>query len=57
MARNSIAGCFQDIEISFSVDIDCIRMNLRNLVSDEKQMRVMYQKQPRADSPIGSSFS
>ena len=46
MARNSIAGCFQDIEISFSVDIDCIRMNLRNLVSDEKQMRVMYQKQP-----------
>ena len=46
MARNSVAGSFQDIEISFSVDIDCIRMNLRNLVSDEKQMRVMYQKQP-----------
>ncbi len=46
MARNSVAGCFQDIEISFSVDIDCIRMDLRNLVSDEKQMRVMYQKQP-----------
>lgn len=46
MARNSVVGCFQDIEISFSVDVDCIRMNLRNLVSDEKQMRVMYQKQP-----------
>ena len=46
MVRNSVAGCFQDIEISFSVDIDCIRMDMRNLVSDEKQMRVMYQKQP-----------
>ena len=46
MARNSVAGCFQDIEISFSSDVDCIRMNLRNLVGDEKQMRVMYQKQP-----------
>ena len=46
MARNSVAGCFQDIEISFSNDVDCIRMNLRNLVGDEKQMRVMYQKQP-----------
>ena len=46
MARNSIAGCFQDIEISFSTDVDCIRMNLRNLVGEEKQMRVMYQKQP-----------
>ena len=45
MDRNSVTGCFQDIEISFSIDIDCIRMNLRNLVSDEKQMRVMYQKQ------------
>ena len=45
MARNSVTGYFQDIEISFSIDIDCIRMNLRNLVSDEKQMRVMYQKQ------------
>ena len=46
MARNSVAGCFQDIEISFSNDVDCIRMNLRNLVGDEKQMRVMYQKHP-----------
>ena len=46
MARNSVAGCFQNIEISFSSDVDCIRMHLRNLVSDEKQMRVMYQKQP-----------
>ena len=46
MARNSVAGCFQDIEISFNNDIDCIRMNLRNLVGDEKLMRVMYQKQP-----------
>ena len=46
MAKNTVAGCFQDIEISFSIDVDCIRMDLRNLVSDEKQMRVMYQKQP-----------
>ncbi len=46
MDRNSVAGCFQDIEISFSIDVDCIRMNLRNLVGEEKQMRVMYQKQP-----------
>ena len=46
MVKNTVAGCFQDIEISFSIDVDCIRMNLRNLVSDEKQMRVMYQKQP-----------
>ena len=46
MAKNSVAGCFQDIEVSFSIDVDCIRMDLRNLVSDEKQMRVMYQKQP-----------
>lgn len=46
MARNSVTGCFQDIEISFSIDVDCIRMNLRNLVAAEKQMRVMYQKQP-----------
>ncbi len=45
MARNSVAGCFQDIEVSFSVDVDCVRMNLRNTVGDEKQMRVMYQKQ------------
>ena len=46
MARNSVTGCFQDIEIAFSIEEDCIRMNLRNLVDDEKQMRVMYQKQP-----------
>ncbi len=46
MVRNSVAGCFQDIEISFSFDEDCIRMNLRNLVGDEKHVRVMYQKQP-----------
>ncbi len=46
MARNSVTGCFRDIEISFSTDIDCIRMSLRNLIMDESQVRVMYQKHP-----------
>ncbi len=46
MARNSVTGCFRDIEISFSTDIDCIRMSLRNLITDESQVRVMYQKHP-----------
>ena len=46
MATNSVTGCFRDIEIAFSIDIDCIRMNLRNLVDAEKQVRLMYQKQP-----------
>ena len=46
MVSNSITGCFQDIEISFSIDIDCIRMSLRNLITDESQVRVMYQKYP-----------
>ncbi len=46
MARNSITGRFRDIEIAFSVDADCIRMNLQNLVVDRKQVRLMYQKQP-----------
>ena len=46
MASNSVTGCFRDIEVSFSVDIDCIRMSLRNLIMDESQVRVMYQKHP-----------
>ena len=46
MARNSVTGCFRDIEIAFSTDIDCIRMSLRNLITDESQVRVMYQKHP-----------
>ena len=46
MAKNSVTGCFGDIEISFNIDIDCIRMSVQNLVSDEKQVRLMYQKQP-----------
>ena len=46
MPRNSVTGCFRDIEISFNVDIDCIRMSLRNLATDESQVRVMYQKHP-----------
>ncbi len=46
MPRNSVTGCFRDIEISFNVDIDCIRMNLRNLITNESQVRVMYQKHP-----------
>ena len=46
MARNSVTGCFRDIEVSFSTDIDCIRMSLRNMIMDESQVRVMYQKHP-----------
>ena len=46
MATNSVTGCFRDIEVSFSIDIDCVRMSLRNLITDESQVRVMYQKHP-----------
>ena len=46
MATKSVTGCFRDIEVSFSVDIDCVRMSLRNLITDKSQVRVMYQKHP-----------
>ena len=44
MARNSVTGRFQDIEIHFSIDGDATIMSVRNLVNSERQVRVMYQK-------------
>ena len=44
MARNSVTGCFRDIEILFSIDGDATIMSVRNLVNSERQVRVMYQK-------------
>ena len=44
MSRNSVTGRFRDIEISFSVDGTRTVMGVRNLTSDERQVRVMYQK-------------
>lgn len=44
MARNSVTGRFRDIEILFSMDGDATIMSVRNLVNNEKQVRVMYQK-------------
>ena len=44
MARNSVTGCFRDIEIAFSNDSDYTTMSVRNLVDTKKRIRVMYQK-------------
>lgn len=44
MARNSVTGRFRDIEILFSIDGDATIMSVRNLVNNERQVRVMYQK-------------
>ena len=44
MARNSVTGRFRDIEIVFTIDGDCTMMSVRNLVNEEKRVRVMYQK-------------
>lgn len=44
MARNSVTGRFRDIEILFSMDGDATIMSVRNLVNDERQVRIMYQK-------------
>ena len=44
MARNSVTGRFRDIEISFSIEGARTYMSVRNLISDERQVRVMYQK-------------
>lgn len=44
MSRNSITGRFRDIEIAFSTEGARIYMSVRNLISDERQVRVMYQK-------------
>ena len=44
MSRNSVTGRFRDIEIAFSIEGACTYMSVRNLISDERQVRVMYQK-------------
>ena len=44
MSKNSVSGRFRDIEISFSIEGSHTYMSLRNLISDERQVRVMYQK-------------
>lgn len=44
MARNSVTGRFRDIEILFNVDGDATIMSVRNLVNNERRVRVMYQK-------------
>ena len=44
MSRNSVTGRFRDIEISFSIEGARTYMSVRNLIHDERQVRVMYQK-------------
>ena len=44
MARNSVTGRFRDVEIVFAIDGNCTTMSVRNLVNEEKRVRVMYQK-------------
>ena len=44
MSTNSITGSFQDIEVSFSVADGHAFISVRNLINDERQVRVMYQK-------------
>lgn len=44
MSRNSVTGRFRDIEIAFSVEGARTYMSVRNLISDERHVRVMYQK-------------
>ena len=44
MSRNSVTGRFRDIEIVFSVEGARTYMSVRNLIDDERQVRVMYQK-------------
>ena len=44
MATNSVTGRFRDIEISFIVDGPQTIMNVQNLLSEERSVRVMYKK-------------
>ncbi len=44
MARNSVTGRFRDIEIAFTIDSDATMMSVRNLVNEDRRVRVMYQK-------------
>lgn len=44
MPKNSVTGRFRDIEIAFSIEGTRTYMSVRNLIRDERQVRVMYQK-------------
>ena len=44
MSRNSVTGRFRDIEIAFCIEGIHTYMSVKNLISDERQVRVMYQK-------------
>ena len=44
MSRNSVTGRFRNIEIAFSIEGIHTYMSVKNLISDERQVRVMYQK-------------
>ena len=44
MSTNSITGSFQDIEVSFSIADGHAFISVRNLIDNERQVRVMYQK-------------
>ena len=44
MSTNSVTGSFQDIEVSFSIADGHAFISVRNLIDDERQVRVMYQK-------------
>lgn len=44
MSKNSVTGRFRDIEIAFSIEGTRTYMSVRNLISEERQVRVMYQK-------------
>lgn len=44
MSKNSVTGRFRDIEIAFSIEGIRTYMSVRNLISDDRQVRVMYQK-------------
>jgi hypothetical protein len=44
MSKNSVTGRFRDIEIAFSIEGSRPYMSVRNLLGEERQVRVMYQK-------------
>ncbi len=44
MSRSSVTGRFRNIEIAFSIEGIHTYMSVKNLISDERQVRVMYQK-------------
>ena len=44
MSEKNVTGRFRDIEIEFSIEGSCTYMSVRNLINDERQVRLMYQK-------------